>query len=117
MRRFFRSDGLLLRGRIRHPALELSRVASFRVLLWWGVQTTLEILRIRNPDARIVQISRTGLQFPVSKWFLADEKAYCMVSPYGRKEVTIFSCLSGGDDERLRTEESGHEKANDGYRI
>ena len=74
----------------------LGRIAWIRLLLWWGVQAALEILRIRRPEAQIVRVSRMDLRFPAASWFRADQKVYCIVSIEGEKRVTIHSFASGG---------------------
>ena len=89
-------DGIMLKRTLRMPTVSLGRIAWFRVLLWWGVQSALEILRIRKPEAQIVRVSKTDLRFPVVSWFRADEKTYCIASLDGKKHVTIHAFSSGG---------------------
>lgn len=92
------SGGRRLKIASRTSTHELSRIASFRILLWWGVRTAMEMLRIPKVEARIIRVSKTGPRYPVASWFLADEKVCCIVGPEGRNEVKILTFLSGGKD-------------------
>jgi hypothetical protein len=54
--------------------------AWFRVLLWWGTEIARQVFVYRKPQAQIVHISKSAMDFPLSSWAFTQEKSYCLTS-------------------------------------